>query len=85
MPKAEQKPSVGRIVMFVPKEDDVHAKHNGAEILPAVVVRTWEHTSYENDEINLKVFTDGLNDVWRTSVPYDSEKSPGTWHWPERV
>lgn len=85
MSKTEQKPSVGRIVMFVPNEDDQETRHNQAEILPAVVVRTWEDTSYENDEVNLKVLTDGPADTWRTSVPYNSEKKPGTWHWPERV
>ncbi len=23
--------------------------------------------------------------IWRTSVHYDENKEPGTWHWPERA
>jgi hypothetical protein len=77
--------AVGRIVMYVPTDEDLAiAAGNKTDRLPAVVVKTWEDTSYENDEINLKVFTDGPVDLWRTSVPYDqSDKQPGTWHWPE--
>lgn len=42
--------------------------------------------------LQLQVFTDGdgggLNDglpnvIWKTSVNYDEDKSPGTWHWLE--
>ena len=83
MNPAEKKPSVGRIVMYVPPEGDVPERHNGAEILPAIVVRTWPDSSYQNDEINLKVFTDGDSDTWRTSVPHSSDKEPNSWHWPE--
>jgi hypothetical protein len=76
--------SAGRIVMYVPTDKDASVIiGNITKILPAIIVRTWEETSYENDEINLKVFTDGQNNLWRTSVPYDENKAPGTWHWPE--
>ncbi len=80
------KPSVGRIVRYVPRNDQalLPESNNGATVLPAIVVKTWENTSYENDEINLKVFTDGDTDAWVTSVPYSETKEPRTWHWPPR-
>lgn len=72
--------------MYVPTEGDQAVIIGNASTtpLPAIIVNTWEHTSYENDEVNLKVFTDGSNDIWPTSIPHDQEtKAPGTWHWPE--
>jgi len=82
--------SVGRIVLFMPppsspgQPDGVESYGgNASSPLPAVIVRTWENTGYQNDEINLKVFTDAPNDAWHTSVPYSEGKEPGTWHWPE--
>lgn len=83
MPKSHIKPSIGRIVRFVPSESDDESRNNGAKLLPAVIVRTWEDTSYENDELNLKVLTDGAVDTWRTSVPYSAEMKPYSWHWPQ--
>lgn len=56
---------------------------NSTSPLPAIIVRTWEETSYQNDEVNLKVFTDAGHNAWRTSVPYSEGKEPNTWHWPE--
>jgi len=53
---------------------------------PAKVVQT-----FGPEVVNLQVFIDGANDgyhgpaglVWQTSIKHDSEKAPGTWHWPE--
>ena len=81
MGKSAVKPTIGRVVIFVPKEGE---SHNGAVLLPATIVRTWENTSYENDEVNLKIHTDGPTDEWKTSVPYSETKEPDTWHWPIR-
>lgn len=48
----------------------------------------------ENDDPTRGTFrpakTDGSPDfsaprAWRTSVPHDENKAPGTWHWPPRV
>lgn len=80
--------SVGRIVLYVPElqqgTDQPRAYHgNATSPLPAIIVRTWEGTSYENDEVNLKIFADAPEDAWHTSVPYSEGKEPGTWHWPE--
>lgn len=81
--KSEVKPTAGRIVVYVWPEEEKQ-NNNGAETSPAIIVRTWEETSYENDECNLKVFADGASDVWATSVPYSEGKEPRTWHWPAR-
>lgn len=86
MSNSEQRPSIGRIVAYVPQEHDYQAKSNGAKEVPAIIVRTWEENdNYQNDEVNLRVFTDGEETLWRTSVPYDADGAPGTWHWPTKV
>lgn len=86
MPKSPRPYSAGRIVMYVPfpgYHNEIDA--NGTSILPAVIVNAWEGQEYYQltSTVNLKVFTDGPVDLWRTSVPYDETKAPGTWHWPE--
>jgi hypothetical protein len=84
MGKSAVKPTVGRIVIYVwPEEMTVLNNHAAAS--PAVIVRTWEDTSYEDDEVNLKVLADGERDLWQTSVPYSETKEPFTWHWPDRA
>lgn len=61
---------------------------------PAIVVRVWD-----NDVVNLQVFTDGINDsalglgtpanvVHQASIPHEvptaaKSLSPATWHWPD--
>lgn len=82
--KSQIKPSVGRIVIYVVPETEV-ALNNGALEAPAIIVRTWEDTGYQNDEVNLKVFKDYLENTWATSVPYSEINEPGTWHWPPRT
>jgi len=82
--KSTIKPSIGRIVIFVLPEEKVKENNNATEA-PAVIVRTWENTGYENDECNLKVFTDGENNLWASSVPYSEANEPNSWHWPPRV
>jgi hypothetical protein len=83
MAKSSVKPTVGRVVMFVPEPLSKEA-YNFAGVVPAIIVRTWENTTYENDEVNLKIFCDGPETTWKTSVPYDPDKKPHSWHWPER-
>jgi hypothetical protein len=86
--------SKGRVVMYVPTEEDIKAAGgNNTTPWPATIVQTWEDTGYQNDEVNLKVLTDAPNDLWKTSVPFDEGEvlgentfrppSPGSWHWPE--
>ena len=75
----EQKPSVGRVVHYqVAGHDSDDIRYNYAKILPAIIVRVWSDTC-----VNLKVFTDGPNDGWKTSVVLGNE--PGQWSWPPYV
>jgi hypothetical protein len=73
----------GRIVHYV-----LPTGRNKGAHRPAIVVRDWKQ---KNGLVQLQVFTDGSNDdlteniVWRTSVHYDADKLPGTWHWIEKA
>lgn len=69
-------PHSGQIVYYhVSPHDDPDTKHNQAKLLPAIIVMVWS-----DEVVNLKVFTDGPNDTWKTSVLFDEEK-PGHWSW----
>lgn len=61
---------VGTMVMYRPTADD--PSHNGAEVLPAVIVRSWEP-----EKANLKVLNDGTEDFWKTSA----ERGTGDGQW----
>lgn len=67
-------PYVGQIVLYKvdPEFDPPELLHNQVEVLPAIVVRPWS-----GDCVNLKIFTDGEVDVWKTSVLFGDE--PGQW------
>lgn len=86
--KSPKSYSVGRVVLFVPRPAQPGSDSpesfggNASSPLPAIIVATWENTGYENDEVNLKVFTDAPKNAWQTSVPYSEDKEPYTWHWP---
>lgn len=83
--------TIGRIVHYVMPD--------GKTIRPAITVRVWSPNPDGNGCSNLQVFTDGSNDgqpngdgtstvenvLWRTSVCFDRDKKPGTWHWPART
>lgn len=73
-----QKATLGRIVIYrVGQNDSDFLKSNGATHLPAIVVRDWGGC------VNLKVFTDGNNEFWKTSVAQgDGEYC---WQWPTRI
>lgn len=54
--------TIGRIVIFnVP--EDMKPKVNFAEKLPTIIVRVWSQ-----DCVNLKIISDGMEDIWQTSV-----------------
>lgn len=75
----EQKPTVGRIVLFEPDTDDSEAQANrvaSGERLPAIIVRVYEN------RVNLRVFNDGEAVLRRTSVPFG--EGAYTWNWPPR-
>jgi hypothetical protein len=87
------------VVKLVKPGDLVHYVlphgQNKGEHRPAIIVKVWgtptpTHTPF----VQLQAFTDNTNDfatgagsnglLWGTSVPHDqTEKKPGTWHWPE--
>jgi hypothetical protein len=70
------KPTIGKIVYYkLPDWDKTSINGNKSDILPAVIVAVWSDTS-----VSLKVITDGLNDLWKTSVQFGD--TTGTWSWP---
>lgn len=87
----------GRIVHYVLSELDVekvYKRRTETEVfegnsaragdkLPMMIVRIWDHTS---GMVNGKVFLDGNDELWVTSVPFAQVKeheaaTPRTWHW----
>lgn len=76
------KAAVGRIVIYQPSEHDKEARNNSASEVPAIIVHAWDDVC-----LNLKVFTDGNQDLWRTSVQRSDVAPAGSnsWRWPERV
>ena len=81
----------GRIALF--KHDEFSAAKAGGnsrpgDVVPAIITQVWQP-----NYVNLKVFTDGPNDVWVTSVhewDADGVTSPDvlqpqrTYRWPSR-
>lgn len=66
--------TIGRIVIFnVP--EDMKPKVNFAEKLPAIIVRVWSQ-----DCVNLKIISDGMEDIWQTSVTKGDMANQ--WNWP---
>ncbi|MGN6563420.1 MAG: hypothetical protein ACTHMU_12245 [Thermomicrobiales bacterium] len=79
----------GRMVHYVLPDGRGKGEHR-----PAVVVHVWrQYQEQMPGYSNLLVFTDAENDgfftseavQWRTSVHYNAEGKPGTWHWIERA
>jgi hypothetical protein len=79
----------GRIVYFVfDVESALQVKRdrfgregnpvNAGDIYPAMVVRVWDQ---EQGLVNLRVFLDGPDVYWVTSVKYDGMREVKTWHW----
>jgi hypothetical protein len=68
------KTTIGRIVIFnVP--ESLKPTVNFAEKLPAMIVRVWSDTC-----VNLKVITDGKEDLWYTSCVEGNQELG--WNWP---
>jgi hypothetical protein len=81
----EPKPSIARIVIYVPHPSRVEAIANATEV-PAIISHVFEPKPEQEDLgiVNLHVFTNGAGVTFVQGVWYDKEKKPGTWHWPER-
>ena len=77
-------PTVGRAVHYFPNETDKHSQANGATVLPATVVQT-----FEGPVLNLLVVTMNQDGpvVLRFSVPHKSsplaDNGFSYWDWPE--
>lgn len=94
-----QKPSIGRVVHYV-IDENTHRPAIVVRVW-ADEQHYQEDAAKGDHVVQLQVFTDGSNDrhtaeslgilgaenglVWRTSVHFDPNGAPGTWHWPERV
>ncbi len=48
------------------------------DVLPAIILRVWSDSSGCS---NIKVFLDGSDEYWATSVSYEEDGRPGSWHW----
>ncbi len=75
-----QKPSIGRVVHFVPSDDEPLAHY------PAIILRT----TSDSDRVDLVVFGMGAGATPWEKVPFAEKGEDGvlpsyTWHWPERV
>jgi hypothetical protein len=74
----EQKPSIGRIVLFRSHESNAAQEH------PALITRVWSDTC-----VNLTVFPDNGSPILETSVNQnESLEGPNqdlAWRWPPRV
>lgn len=69
-------PTIGRIVIYtMPDHLKNSVNGNKQDKLPAMIVAVWSTTT-----VNLKVITDGQNDLWVTSA--SEGQQPGQWHWP---
>ena len=69
-------PTIGRIVIFnMPDYLKNGVNGNKSDKLPAIIVGV-----HGPGCVNLKVITDGQNDLWVTSVLQGD--SPNYWNWP---
>ena len=71
-------PKIGQIVVYKPTQEDKNYMSNTnticnkQDLLPAIIVAVWSETS-----VNLKVIMDGVQDLWKTSVPLGNGE--GNW------
>ena len=71
-----KKATIGRIVIFnMPEYLKNGVNGNKSDQLPAIIVSINNPTN-----VNLKVITDGQNDLWVTSAAQGD--APNQWNWP---
>lgn len=74
--------TVGRIVHYIVSDNDSDFIKSGGvkagDVLSALVLRV-----FDGHVVNLRVFCDGLQDDYKTSVKYGDEH--GNWHWAAMV
>ena len=71
------KPTIGRIVHFVPQANSIESSNYVKEV-PAIITNVFGNGAL----VNLKVFTDGIYDTWKTSVKYSETEEENSWLWP---
>jgi len=73
------KPTIGRIVHYRTTKDDRTVLGNTggweASLLPAIITATHSDTC-----VNIQVFADGRQNLWKTSV--NEGDGEGQWSWP---
>lgn len=73
-PPAGRVPALGDIVRYqVAGDDEPNTRHNAPAQLPAIVTAVWGPLC-----VNLKIFTDGPANTWKTSVLRGD--GPGNWN-----
>jgi hypothetical protein len=81
------KPSIGRIVTALVEP----VRNNGADVCPAIITRVWD-----DEKVNIKLFTDTSETIHRTSVALCADRQSAedilatgyaqrACFWPERV
>lgn len=83
-------PTCGRMVQYFPSEAEkttrTGAGSNGAQVLPAVVTQVFSQSWSESyTGVNMRVFADSEDVLWKTSVQHKSSAHEGAeyWDWPE--
>jgi hypothetical protein len=80
-------PSLGRIV--IAQADP--AFNNGSDAAPAIITRVWGDRGDGSWTVNVRIFLDGDETLWKTSwIVFDTEEQareygPGGLWWPPRV
>lgn len=71
----------------VPRGVQIHMGNpvQAGEHCPMIVARLWDRSSDGPGTCNGQVILDGNDSLWVTSVVYDPDGTPGTWHWIERA
>lgn len=77
-------PSIGRIIIYVPKPESIEAT-NGATEIPGIINLVHSGEEFTDSNVGATVFPLSGPGIWRSGIKYDEENTPGTWHWPPRI
>jgi hypothetical protein len=72
-------PAVGRTVIYHPSLDQMQdraARANDAPYVPALVIQVLDENA-----VNLRVFPDSHQVLWKTQVPHESRRQEGQAYW----
>ena len=70
---------IGSIVIYHATEEEKQGRNNNQDVAPAIVNAVWPDEYPESGQpgLNLTVFTDGTDTMWKTSAKFGTE--PGEW------